>query len=348
MTCLLCGSEYEQLKKNTHYLTDAIIRTALNPEGGNKRGTGLYWKFSTEKAGLKFGFQQSTFDLKLEEALGRAATKEEIAEAVGKTAFSVDDHFCKPCEDHFGEVEKPFTRDILPRFRETDLTEVQELAVEEVRIFRAFFLMQVLRSALCDETFNLPEEVIVDLKKLILNFQTVDIAELTKYPLVVTYLETTGGQEVYTENQVGFAVNKESQIILMNDFVIQFFESPKDVKCVDFNGLNSPNNFHDFLNLDEDIFKVKVMSNEQRRDFLYPDRNIFSDRLVAFFQARHLRRFKQFASPKMVGLFMHKLSDVSVTIPTAERYSDERLEVIANTILDKIALETAKHRYRRK
>lgn len=347
MRCLLCGLN-EAKKKNTHYLTDAIIRTALNPEGGNKRGTGLYWKFSTEKAGLKFGFQQSTFDLKLEEALGRAATEEEIDEAVAKTAFSVDDHFCASCEDHFGEVEKPFTKDILPRFREKDLTEVQEIVIEDVRIFRAFFLMQILRSALCDETFNLPEEVIINLKNLILNFQTVDIAELTKYPLVITYLETTGGQEVYTENQVGFAVNKESQIILMNDFVIQFFESPQNVKCVDFNGLNTPSDFNVFLNLGEDTFKVKVMSNEQRRDFLYPDRNVFSDRLVAFFQARHLWRFKQFASPKMVGLFMHKLSDVSVTIPTAERYSDERLEVIANTILDKIALETAKHRFQRK
>lgn len=84
--CLLCGKN-EATKSNTHYLTDSIIRTALNPSGGNKSGTGLYWQFSTEKAGLKFGFQRSTFDLKLEETLGRIPTPEEISEAVATTGL---------------------------------------------------------------------------------------------------------------------------------------------------------------------------------------------------------------------------------------------------------------------
>jgi hypothetical protein len=343
MMCLLCGKN-EATKSNTHYLTDSIIRTALNPGGGNKSRTGLYWQFSTEKAGLKFGFQQSTFDLKLEETLGRIPTAEEIAEAVGTTAFSVDNHFCPPCETHFGEIEKPFYDNILPMFRGTELTGVKELDIEDVRSFRAFFLLQALRSALCDETFTLSDEVVTDLRHLILNFQTVDVTEFTKYPLSVTYLQTTGGPATYTENQVGFAVNEESQIILMNDFIIQFFETPNDVTCVDFSGLNDPANFDDYLNLGEDVFNLKILSNEQRRAFLYPDENIFSSRMTAYFQARHIRRFRQFASSKMVEHFKCLLSDETVDIPDGVRYGEERLEVISNTILDRIAKETAKHR----
>jgi len=76
MKCLLC-SVNEATKKNTHYLTDAIIRTALNAEGGNSRETGLYWGLSTGKAGADFGFQRSTAIAKLEEILGRSPTDEE-------------------------------------------------------------------------------------------------------------------------------------------------------------------------------------------------------------------------------------------------------------------------------
>ena len=129
----------------------------------------------------------------------------------------------------------------------------------------------------------------------------------------------------------------------MNDFVIQFFETPEAVKCVDYNGLNDPTNFIDYLNISEGTFKVKILSNEQRREFLHPGWKTFADRMVAYFQAKHMRRFKQFASPKMVRYFMHSLSDESVNIPNGVRYGEERLEVIANIILDRIALESAKH-----
>lgn len=346
MKCLLCGLN-EATKKNTHYLTDAIIRTALNAGGGNNRETGLYWGLSTGKAGTDFGFQRSTAIAKLEEVLGRSPTDEEIAQAIANTAFSVDDHFCPSCEDHFGKIEVPFIRDVLPRFRDADLTGVQELRIEEVRIFRAFFLMQVLRSALCNETFNLSDKVLDDLKQLVLNFETVDVAEFTKYPLLITYLETTGGPAVYTENQVSFAVNKESQIILMNDFAIQFFETPGDVKCVDYHGLNDPTNFNDYLNTNEDAFIVKVMSDEKRKVFLFSIYQVFVEEWKSYFQVKHAKRFKQPANPRMTGHFMLLLSDETVDIPFGIRYSEERLEVIANIILDRIAHETAKHRNRR-
>ena len=344
MDCLLCGVN-KATKSNTHYLTDAIIRTALNVGGANSRGTGLYWKFSTEEAGLKFGFQQATFDLKLEATLGRPPTDEEIDEARRKTAFSVDNHFCPSCEELFTTIETLFIDQILPLFRESDLTGKSEVNTESVRIVRAFFLTQVLRSALCDEIFTLTEEVLKDLKDIVLNSQTIDLSRVTKYPLSVTYLQTIGGPAAYTENQVGYAVNEESQIILMNDFVIQFFVSQQDVKCVDFNGLNDTSDFEKYMNVDERVFEFKILNNDQRLAFLNPGWEAFSDRLIAYFQAKHMGRFNQFASPKMVAYFMTSLADESADIPDGVRYGEERLEVIANTILDRIALETARHRH---
>jgi len=208
--------------------------------------------------------------------------------------------------------------------------------------------MQVLRSALCNETFNFSDKVLDDLKQLVLNFKTVDVAELSKYPLLITYLQTTGGPAAYTENQVSFAVNKESQIILMNDFVIQFFETPGDVKCVDYHGLNDPTNFNDYLNTNEDAFIVKVMSDEKRKVFLFSIYQVFVEEWKSYFQVKHAKRFRQPADPLAVNIFLAQLSDESIEVPFGVRYGEERLEIVANTILDKIAYNTAKARSKRR
>jgi hypothetical protein len=46
MICALC-KEREANKKNTHYLTDGVIRSCLNHDGGNERENGLYFDVST-------------------------------------------------------------------------------------------------------------------------------------------------------------------------------------------------------------------------------------------------------------------------------------------------------------
>mgnify|MGYP006087250175 CR=1 FL=1 len=52
-TCLLC-KEKSADKKNTHYLTDAIIRTCLNMDGTKEREQGLYFDISTNKESVEF------------------------------------------------------------------------------------------------------------------------------------------------------------------------------------------------------------------------------------------------------------------------------------------------------
>jgi hypothetical protein len=42
MICYLCLLE-KKPKSNTHYLSDFIIKSALNEDGVNTRGKGIYW-----------------------------------------------------------------------------------------------------------------------------------------------------------------------------------------------------------------------------------------------------------------------------------------------------------------
>jgi len=74
MKCKLCKKR-EADKKNTHFLTDAAIRQAVNQDGRNVRDSGLYFDFSNTKAFVDFNFQQSTSKEKIEEVLKREITK---------------------------------------------------------------------------------------------------------------------------------------------------------------------------------------------------------------------------------------------------------------------------------
>ncbi len=74
--CKLC-LEREANKKNTHYLTDAIIHTCLNLDGTNEREKGLYFALDNTNPFIDFNFQRLD-ELTLEATIGRKPTDEEI------------------------------------------------------------------------------------------------------------------------------------------------------------------------------------------------------------------------------------------------------------------------------
>ena len=80
MICKLCKVR-EANKKNTHYLTDSIIRTCLNLDGSNTREAGFYFDISNNTPFVDFNFQRGTSVVELEKPLGRPATDEEIEKA---------------------------------------------------------------------------------------------------------------------------------------------------------------------------------------------------------------------------------------------------------------------------
>ena len=260
MKCALCPNEAN--RKNTHYLTDAIIRTCLNQGGSSIRGKGLYFELSDSS--MEFNFQQGTSIGKVEEYLGRPATEEEILNAK-QIPYSVDYIFCGECESKFGVIETEFANKILPKFRQANLTTLQEISTSEIRVVRLFFYLQILRTHICQD-IKLSAECADFLCQTILNHKNFDDIHINKYPIAVTYLETLGD---FTTNMVLLTRwNTFPKLIFMCDFVIQFYESKEKVDFFDFYGLNSKNDFANFINLEESEFKIKIIHDEDRKKLL--------------------------------------------------------------------------------
>lgn len=265
MKCALCEFN-EANKKNTHYLTDGIIRSCLNQDGSGEREKGFYFEMSNKTAFIDFNFQRETTIEKIEDSLGREPTEEEIEKAK-KIPFSVDFIFCNECENTFSEIENIFIKHLLPRFRNTDLNKVRTIEFTERKEVRLFFYLQIWRTHICETTLSLSSEIAEKLREIILNSKTIDLSELNQFPLSITYLQTTGDLKEYTTNFVGFTNDKNPYLIFMNDFVIQFFESRDVIRYFDFHGLNNKADYISYVNYKEESFIVPVFQNVERKQF---------------------------------------------------------------------------------
>ena len=54
-------------------------------------------------------------------------------------------------------------------------------------------------------------------------------------------------------------------LIIMNDFVIQFYESDDSIAYFDFYGLNQIADYKSYINKKEDSFIIKIIHNEDRK-----------------------------------------------------------------------------------
>lgn len=270
MKCKLCTLN-KKPKTNTHYLTDSIIKTALNEDGVTTRGKGIYWGIDTGKLIVDFKFQQEASPSTLENLLGRKTTFEENYDAENNIDFTVSDTFCEECEKKFTAIETKFSDKIISKFRNCDLNNVNHkiLSENESGITRLFFLMQFWRTAQCDPSIKLSS---VLSEKIRLKIFNQDYSGLEDIPLSVTYLETKKdlvdeGNKYKTDNIISIREHRNPCLIIMNDFVIQLFEDFK-FPFYDFYGINNPADYIDFLNLKQLKFKVKIVSNDERKKFL--------------------------------------------------------------------------------
>ena len=266
MICELC-KEKEANKKNTHYLTDSIIRTCLNLDGVNEREIGFYFDVSNNTPFVDFNFQRGTSIPKLEESLGREATEDEIEKAK-EIPFSVDNIFCSQCEDIFTSIETPFIQTVLPQFRQSDLTGTNRIVLTENKTVKLFIYLQIWRTAICEEVYNLTEETMESLRLTILNSNNIENCDIPNFPFHITYLETVGDEKAYTNNFVGCTSDRNPNIIFMNDFVIQFFENNNEIKTLDFYGLNRSNDLEQYINADNEEVAIKVLPNQRRLDIV--------------------------------------------------------------------------------
>ena len=266
MTCALC-KEREANKKNTHYLTDAIIRSCLNLGGDNNREKGFYFDLSNDNAFIEFNFQRGTSVDKLETSLGREVSDEEIEKAKA-IPFSVDNVFCSICESKFTEIENIFLKEILPLFRNSDLKGIGRVTLNDIKSVRLFIYLQVWRTAICDDVLIISPETSENLRQLILNFKTVSPDELNHYPLSITYLQTAGDEISFTSNYVGYTNDRLPNLIIMNDFIIQFYENPEGIKFFDFYGLTSEMEYEELINYKEEQFVVNIFEDGKRKQLL--------------------------------------------------------------------------------
>ncbi len=266
MICALCRIN-EANKKNTHFLTDGIIRSCLNLGGSNEREAGYYFNLSNNNPFVDFNFQRKTSVDKIEESLGRKVSEEEIQKAKA-TPFSVDNIFCRECENIFTEIENKFIANILPKFRNADLSNITFLRLTGSKVVRLFSYLQIWRSSVCSNTLKLSDGINEKLRMIILNHNTLSHEQINHFPLSITYLQTIGGKYEYTKNLVGLTNDTNPSIIFLNDFIIQFFDDVSSIKYLSFYGLNDKEEFKRWINVNETSFDVKIFSDKKRKELL--------------------------------------------------------------------------------
>lgn len=338
MKCALCGVN-EANKKNTHFLTDGIIRTSLNEDGENVREKGFYFDVSNDSAFVEFNFQRRTTFEKLTSTLGREPNESEIEKAK-QIPFSVDNVFCSECEEKFTVIETNFQQKYLHLFRQADLTGKSSVILDDYKLAKSFFLLQVWRTSICDDIFKINDEVKEALRLIILNNENVGIDTLFRFPLAVTYLITEDRDGGYTANFVGYTDDRNPSLILMNDFVIQFYENEVSLRFFDFYKLNDENDYTGFLNLQSNQFLIKILNHEQRlqllKDFITNDK---VEALVRFYSENFsklwLGIFSVNPSPALISKYLTHLiqgSETNLLHYTKENIFSLTSQFIANEL----------------
>jgi hypothetical protein len=337
-TCALCQKNHETLKANTHYLTDAIFRASLNENGSQKRDKGASFDISSNTLFSSFSFQRGTSAQKIEEILGKPATDEEIENNIGTPDFSVDNVFCVGCESRFTEIENAFCSQLLQRFRGNQTLKTEsEMLIKETGLFRLFWLMQIWRTHVCVERFPLSDKVAEDLRQLIYNGLPTDDVRVKQYPLSLTFMYTGDDPLENTFNGTGYAEGNNPNLILMNEFVVQFFESPAEVRFESFYGLNKQNTFHSFFNVSESEFRIRILSDQQRREFLssYHSQGVVGNRTTSYYKIFHEAWVSVTGRVPYYWLWQLFFWELTAFdhLPEAQKLTPERLDTCLNNFI---------------
>lgn len=335
MKCQLCKNS-DADKTNTHYLSDNIIRLALNENGSNIREKGFYFNVSNDDKFVEFNFQRNTSITKIENHIKREITDFDIEKSTDQTPFSVDYIFCSKCEKIFTEIENNFNNQILVKFRNSNLDNLEYLEFSneaEQKTLRLYFYLQIWRSAICDDNINLDEETQETLRDFILNNNEINIEDLKVFPICIIYLQTKGQAIEFTRNPVGTSNDKNPFLILMNDFVIQFFNNEKNINKIDFNGLNDFD-FEHYLNINGN-FKIKVLSDVTRKKFI---NNFLKNEKVEDFVSDLIQTFKKkwqeesdnILTKEILMEFMESIYKSDSILNLTEKFINIQMENIVN------------------
>lgn len=236
--CALCLTNTAD-DTNTHYLTDSVIRRCLNEEGSKIRAKTSSYEITLDlddkTYSKKYKFGQKTSQKSIEEALNRSPTDEEIEEAKKTDKHAVDYVFCRQCEKMMAdEIESPFAS-IMNKFRAEsfmpntatpnpsadNIIDGYELFNQEddIKRIRLFFLLQLWRTSACVSSFKLDNEIEEALRTIILDCKTVNVEELKKIPLAISYINIKSD---YTTGIVMPIKSRSKYLIFMCDFLVEY------------------------------------------------------------------------------------------------------------------------------
>ena len=321
-TCAFCGHRVAN-KKNTHYLTDFIIRKCLNHGGSKDREKGSCFEISTHQTSVAYHFQRGVLPETIEEILGRPSSdKEKLQERT--IPFSVDYFFCSECEKKFTKHETNFSNRILPKFRKKTPHNTEEVVISgtDISKLRLFFYIQLWRSCVCGK-LSLPDSLQQKLHTFILNYKN-PTDEIYDIPLSITYLETRKDED-YTGNIVTFGTTCNPYVIFMNDFVVQVYDSLENKHFCELYGINEESSFDQYINVGENEFRVKVVNDEKRKiiieNFMREQAEIFRYGLQDIFIRVSLYFFGHLPEPNQFDEFMLRINNKPIGI----RYSKSEI-----------------------
>jgi len=333
--CKFC-QENPADKKNTHYLTDAIIRSSLNENGSNVREKGVMFNISTSRNDIEFRFQRATSQKAITEILGREPLESEIENALS-VPFSVDYVFCSKCEDRFTAIEKQFLDNIIPKLRGRDFTGISEIVFEEVLEIRAFFLLQVYRMGISDPSLKISHEFLAHLRQVLLDVEH-HSPELMAIPLNVTYLSTTGGDVEYTHNKVGIITEDGLDAIAMNDFVIQFPADGQNIPFVSLFGINNAETIGHFTNINEARFQFKVFDDAGRKGINANMTQLKVNQMLSNYKERFIQEYqkKNGRNPSLLA-FQNFITNLlfGKQFNDSPKYSEEHFQRVMEYVLSK-------------
>lgn len=322
--CALCGNRVAN-KKNTHYLTDMIIRKCLNHGGSKDRERGSCFEVSPPNISVDYHYQRKVSSEIIEGIIGRQSTDEENLQE-RTIPFSVDFVFCSDCEKNiFASIEKDFSNRILPKFRKKTPHNTQEVVIKgaDISDLRLFFYIQLWRSCVCGKLPH-PNSLQQKLHNFILNYKN-PTDEIYDIPLSITYLETRRNED-YTGNIVTFGTTCNPYVIFMNDFVVQVYDSLENKHFYELYGINEASSFDQYINVGENEFRVKVVNDERRKEimenFMREQAEIFRYRLQDIFMSISWHLFGHLPEPNQFDEFMSLLEKKTIGI----RYS--RSEIV--------------------
>jgi hypothetical protein len=128
------------------------------------------------------------------------------------------------------------------------------------RFVRLFFILQFWRCHVCNTEIKLNQRVAEEFRGIIQNYDKIDIDVLKKYPMSVSFI-LSPKQKDHTRHFVGMASGRNPYVIFMNDYVVQLYDDMESVNYYSLYGLNNKETFKDYINCNEDIFKIQIVQN---------------------------------------------------------------------------------------